>query len=121
MVGSVNVLFDDDFEGAGDGGWTHGTYGDTPNPHDDFQRGTPAGLAGDPSGAASGANAWGNDLGLGGAWNGAYQGGQHDWLRSPARIYPGCDGASPSAVSTASISTVTWSRWRGPACAPPPP
>ena len=83
VVGLVSVLFEDDFEGPDDGGWTHGSFGDTTNDHDDFQRGAPAGKAGDPGQAFSGSNVWGNDLG-GGAWNGAYQNQQHNWLRSPA-------------------------------------
>lgn len=82
IVGSLNVLFEEDFEGPDDGGWTHGTFGDTSNPHDDFQRGAPAGLAGDPGAAFSGAAVFGNDIGQG-VWNGAYQNGQHNWLRSP--------------------------------------
>ncbi len=83
VVGLVDVLFFDDLEGADDRGWTHGSFGDTTNAHDDFQRGAPAGRAGDPSSAVSGAKVWGNDLGQG-AWNGAYQSNQHNWLRTPA-------------------------------------
>ena len=83
VVGLVENIYFDDFESPDDAGWTHGTFGDTPNSHDDFQHGSPAGLAGDPSSAFSGDRAWGNDLGEG-AYNGAYQNQQHNWLRSPA-------------------------------------
>jgi len=82
VVGVVETIFFDDFESPDDAGWTHGTYGDTPNPHDDFQHGSPAGKAGDPSTAASGTRVWGNDLGED-VFNGAYQNQQHNWLRSP--------------------------------------
>ena len=81
-VGVVHVLLADDFEGDDDNGWTHASFGDTSNDHDDFQRGLPQGRGGDPLGAFSGEKAWGNDLGAG-AWNGLYQNNQHDWLRSP--------------------------------------
>jgi hypothetical protein len=54
--------FYDDFEN-GVNGWTHATYGITPNDHDDWQLGIPAGKAGDPDSAASADNCWGTDLG----------------------------------------------------------
>ncbi|HIL50689.1 MAG TPA: hypothetical protein EYG30_00360, partial [Planctomycetes bacterium] len=81
-LGSLTVLFFDDFEGAGDNGWTHNTFGDTPNVQDDWQHGAPFGQAGDPGSAFSGTSVWGNDLGPTG-WNGAYQNDVHNWLRSP--------------------------------------
>ncbi|MDP6368218.1 MAG: hypothetical protein QF615_01315, partial [Planctomycetota bacterium] len=86
-IGQLQVFFADDFETSGDNGWTHASYGDTSNTQDDWQRGTPAGKSGsgwsDPSGAVSGSNAWGNDLGPSG-WNGEYQGSVHSYLRSPS-------------------------------------
>ena len=77
-----------------DEGWTHGTYGDTPNQADDWERAVPAGAGGselgggltgvywiDPSDAVSGDFVWGNDLGLTG--DGQYPNNAHMWLRSP--------------------------------------
>ena len=77
-----------------DAGWTHGSYGDTSNGADDWERGVPAGKQGsvlfgaetvywfDPSAAFSGAFSWGNDLGNG--TDGRYPNNAHMWLRSPA-------------------------------------
>lgn len=79
FVGTKTVVYADDFEGPGDGGWTHGQVAT----QDDWQRGTPAGKAGDPASAVSGQNAWGNDLG-GSGFNGEYQPDVNNWLRSPA-------------------------------------
>ena len=81
VVGNEVTLFTEDFE-SGDGGWTHGTFGDTSNSQDDWQFGTPGGQSGDPGSAASGSNCWGNDLSIGN-FNGAYQDNVHNWLRSP--------------------------------------
>jgi len=81
-IGTLNVLFFDDFETAGDNGWTHNTFGDTSNSQDDWQHGPPNGKAGDPNIAYSGTQCWGNDLGPTG-WNGAYQDNVHNYLRSP--------------------------------------
>jgi hypothetical protein len=80
-VGIVQVLFSDDFEGA-ELGWTHASFLDTPNVQDDWQRGAPNGLSGDPTSAASGTTVWANDLGATG-WNGEYQHEVHSYLRSP--------------------------------------
>ncbi|MDP6409089.1 MAG: hypothetical protein QGI46_06920 [Planctomycetota bacterium] len=74
-------LLSDDFEG-GPAGWTHGSFGDTANDHDDFQQGVPYGKAGDPDAAFSGTFVIGNNLG-GANLNGRYQGNQHNWLRTP--------------------------------------
>ena len=74
-------LLADDFEG-GPAGWTHGSFGDTSNDHDDFQQGVPYGKAGDPAAAFSGSFVIGNNLG-GANLNGRYQGNQHNWLRTP--------------------------------------
>lgn len=81
FVGEVETLYFNDFE-IGDAGWTHNTYGDTSNSHDDFQRGLVYAKGGDPGEAVSGLIVWGNDLGPNG-WNGLYQTNQHNWLRSP--------------------------------------
>ena len=82
-IGTTNVLFADDFESAGDNGWTHGTFGDTSNSQDDWQHGQIFGQSGDPGAAHSGTRVWGNDLG-GSGFNGAYQNFVHNYLRSPA-------------------------------------
>ncbi|MDP6538279.1 MAG: hypothetical protein QF410_01925 [Planctomycetota bacterium] len=74
-------LFGDDLE-SGPAGWTHGSFGDTANDNDDFQRGIPYGKAGDPAAAFSGTFVIGNNLG-GTNLNGRYQGNQHNWLRTP--------------------------------------
>ena len=91
-VGAPIPLWSSDFE-SGIAGWTHGTYGDTPNPADEWQLGDPAGRFGDtaqlgqvihwrdPADAASGVNCWGIDLGNGS--NGNYGTNVHVWLRSP--------------------------------------
>lgn len=82
LVGNVDRIYFNDFEGAGDEGWTHVYGGGTSNDHDDWQRGTPAGKAGDPNGAFSGTKAWGNDIG-GSGWNGEYQSNVNIRLVSP--------------------------------------
>jgi hypothetical protein len=90
IVGTPIVLFSDDFESATDNGWTHGTVGDTSNPEDEWQHGTPLGRSGtsfgvqwtDPGAAASGTRCWGIDLGIGGS-DGAYSPNVHPYLRSP--------------------------------------
>ena len=91
-IGAPETVLTYDFE-SGDQGWTHGTYGDTANPADEWERGDPAGATGsaalpgqilswrDPSVAYSGANCFGVDLGNG--TNGNYSANVHVWLRSP--------------------------------------
>ncbi len=89
-VGHVHVLSFDAFDFAGTGGWTHGTYGDTPNPADDWARATPSGNPGiaggipwtDPPSAASFPWCFGTDLGHG-SNDGAYSADAHMWMRSP--------------------------------------
>jgi hypothetical protein len=89
-VGVPVVVFTDDFESAGDNGWTHGSVGDTSNGQDEWQHGTPLGSSGssfgvqwsDPAAAVSGTRCWGLDLGIGGS-NGAYADNIHAYLRSP--------------------------------------
>jgi hypothetical protein len=92
-IGVLTGDFSDNFETAGDNGWTHATVGDTSNLEDDWQRGTPAGRSGtslgvfwaDPASAASPTRCWANDLGISGASpQGAYGTNVHNYLRSPA-------------------------------------
>ena len=87
-----------------DEGWTHGSYGDTSNGADDWERTTPGGAGGtelgggvngvpwlDPSQAFSGDFSWGNDLGL--IEDGQYPNNAHMFLRSPqidASTWLGC-------------------------------
>ncbi|NOZ60445.1 MAG: DUF2817 domain-containing protein [Calditrichaeota bacterium] len=72
--------FFDDMEKEGRDQWTHHTFGDSPNSHDDWQYGIPGGESGDPGFAHSPQFVWGNDLGSG-SWNGAYQNNQHNYLQ----------------------------------------
>ena len=80
-VGPTTRVFFDDFEGASS--WTHG------GTNDDWELGPPQGMGGtsrgvawvDPWSAYSGANVWGNDLGLAGS-NGAYETNTSNWLQS---------------------------------------
>jgi len=82
VVGIQTVRYLEDFE-SGEGGWTHGTFGDTSNDQDDWQYGVPGGESGDPSVAGGGFRCWGNDLAIGN-FNGAYQNDVHNFLRSPS-------------------------------------
>ncbi|HEV8113507.1 MAG TPA: hypothetical protein VGR31_12095 [Planctomycetota bacterium] len=90
-VGAKHVLRLDHFDESSNLGWTHGTYGDTSNPEDDWQRGASSGKYGvaggiawtDPTHAVSGGACWGNDLGHF-ANTGAYSADVHAWLRSPS-------------------------------------
>lgn len=79
FVGIKNVFYATGFEGTSDGGWTHGQIAT----QDDWQRGAPNGLAGDPPSAYEGTKVWANDLGNSG-WNGEYASSVHNWLKSPA-------------------------------------
>ena len=78
-VGTRITRYFNDFEATSDDGWTHGQNAT----QDDWQRGTPAGKAGDPSFAFSGVQCWSNDLGASG-WNGFYSNDVDNWLLSPA-------------------------------------
>lgn len=78
-VGTIQTVWAADFEGPGDEGWVHAQIAT----QDDWQRGDPAGKAGDPASAFSGASSWGNDIGPDG-YNGAYQPNVDNWLESPA-------------------------------------
>jgi hypothetical protein len=89
-IGLPVTVFTDNFESAGDNGWTHGSVGDTSSNQDEWQHGTPLGKSGtsfgvnwtDPAAAASGTRCWGIDLGIGGS-DGAYSPNVHPYLRSP--------------------------------------
>ncbi|PCH78052.1 MAG: hypothetical protein COB96_05810 [Planctomycetota bacterium] len=88
-VGVIDVVYTNDFEGATNEGWTHGsTWG-----VDDWERGAPQGASGnssrhegtswyDPGAAFSGALCWGNDLGNGS--NGSYPSNSDNWMESPS-------------------------------------
>lgn len=79
-VGTTVALFSDGFEGAGENGWTSGQVA----VQNDWQKGTPQGKGGyDPFAAGAGANARGNDLGIGN-FNGNYASNASNWLESPA-------------------------------------
>ncbi len=81
-TGDVLQVRCDDFEDS-DGGYTHELVdGDDREGADDWTWGTPQGLGGDPSMAASGNKVWGNDLGEG-DYNGEYQAQKHNRLVSP--------------------------------------
>lgn len=82
LVGNVDRIYFNDFEGNTAEGWTHVYGGGTSNDHDDWQRGAPQGKAGDPSSAFSGTKIWGNDLG-GSGFNGEYQSNVNIRLISP--------------------------------------
>jgi hypothetical protein len=91
-IGTLTGTYFDNFETAGDNGWTHATVGDTSNSEDDWQRGVPAGRTGtsfgvfwsDPAAASSPTRCWANDLGISGASPlGAYGTNVHNYLRSP--------------------------------------
>jgi hypothetical protein len=100
-VAQIHVLRLDHFDDSNDLGWTHGTYGDTVNPEDDWQHQSPTGKGGvsggvawsDPPVAFSGGLCWGNDLGHG-ANTGAYSANVHNWLRSPAIDCTGATGTT---------------------------
>ncbi|MBC8369675.1 MAG: M20/M25/M40 family metallo-hydrolase [Planctomycetes bacterium] len=94
-VGLFQSIYFDDFDGSSDNGWTHAQIAT----QDDWQRGTPQGNAGDPSGAYSGAKSWSNDLGNSG-WNGEYAANVHNTLTSPVIDCSGKTGV-----------TMTFARW----------
>ncbi|MFK7929022.1 MAG: MYXO-CTERM sorting domain-containing protein [Myxococcota bacterium] len=90
-VGGVLDVYSNDFE-SDDGGFTSELLdGEVRDGADDWQYGTPNGRGGDPLGAYSGTNAWGNDLGNdidGQAWNGQYQNEKHNRLTTPELAVP---------------------------------
>ena len=85
-VGDVLEVRCEDFEDS-DGGFTSALLDGEPEPGaDDWLWGTPEGIGGDPTQAASGERVWGNDLGGeidGQRYNGQYQDGKHNRLTSP--------------------------------------
>ena len=91
VVGEMTELYFEDFEDD-DGGYTHELeQGEESDGADDWQWGTPVGLAGDPDFTYSGTKAWGNDLG--GEWdgnqfNGEYQNDKVNRLTSPTIEVP---------------------------------
>jgi hypothetical protein len=95
-IGVQRVFFTDNFETAGDNGWTHAVVSN----QDDWQHNVPNGSSGssqgvgwsDPSSAFSGTRIWGNDLGPSG-WNGAYMPNTENFLRSPAIDLSGAVGS----------------------------
>jgi bacillopeptidase F len=76
---SPTIIYNDDFDGPDDNGWTH----DQLATQDDWQRGEPVGDGGDPDTAHTGTNVWGNDLGEG-FYNGVYQPDVINYLQSPS-------------------------------------
>jgi hypothetical protein len=84
-VGELEEIYCTDFE-ANDGSFTHSLIsGEEDEGADDWHWGTPVGMGGDPSFAASGSSVWGNDLGLvidGAQYNGEYQNEKHNRLLS---------------------------------------
>ncbi|MCX8228485.1 MAG: hypothetical protein OTJ44_00850 [Planctomycetota bacterium] len=103
IVGQRVLIYFNDFEGSTDEDWIHAQV----NTQDDWQRGTPQGLAGDPSTAYSGNNVWANDLGLP-TWNGEYQPNVSNYLRSPEID---CTGFSNVRLRFARWLTVEESRY----------
>ena len=83
-VGAVVVLYESDFE-ADDGGFVSELLeGDPDTPGtNDWHWATPQGGGGDPDGAHSGSQAWGNDLQVESNWNGEYQNNVYNRLVSP--------------------------------------
>ena len=90
-VGELTELYFEDFEDD-DGGYRHELVsGEQTDGADDWQWGTPVGLAGDPDFAFSGSKVWGNDLGGewdGNQYNGEYQNDKVNRLTSPAIDVP---------------------------------
>ena len=79
-VGDITSIFADGFEAVGENGWTSVQVA-TQN---DWQKGAPTGAGGyDPSSAATGSSARGNDLGIGN-YNGIYQPNVNNYLQSPS-------------------------------------
>jgi hypothetical protein len=78
FVGTKTPIYATSFEEANDNGWTHAQVAT----QDDWQRGAPTGLGGDPNAAYTGSKVWGNDLG-GPGFNGFYGNNVNNYLRSP--------------------------------------
>jgi choice-of-anchor B domain-containing protein len=101
IVGNMMSLYFNDFEGANNEGWAHGSTAGV----DDFERGTPQGKSGignrhegvrwnDPVNAYSGSKIWANDLGTGND-DGAYNESSNMWLESPSID---CTGAARTTL-----------------------
>ncbi len=84
FVGDLETVACDDLEGSGFA-WEHasGAPGNPGQAPDDWELGTPAGLASDPDHAASGDRVWGTDLGDG--TDGEYRNNTSQFLRLPAQ------------------------------------
>jgi MYXO-CTERM domain-containing protein len=99
-VGPRDILWQSDFE-EDDGGFSHELLsGPDQEGADDWGWGTPGGRSGDPGLAASGDLIWGNDITPEDNWNGAYQPGVHNVLRS-----------GPLSVGSASTVHLQMRRW----------
>ncbi len=82
-VGPLEMILCDDFEQE-DLEWTHELIsGEASEGADDWMRGFPPGIGGDPDEAYSGDYVWGNDLQPETNWNGQYQSNKVNTLRSP--------------------------------------
>jgi hypothetical protein len=76
-VGERTSFHAENFDGATDGGWTHGLVSGA----DDWQRGTPARRQLDPYRTTSDSSCFGNDLGNGS--DGLHAANSDNWLESP--------------------------------------
>ncbi len=76
-VGERTLLYAEHFDGATDGGFTHGSNSGS----DDWERGVPARKLLDPYRTTSGNSCFGNDLGIFG--DGLYSDSSDNWLESP--------------------------------------
>lgn len=85
-VGQLEEIYFTDFEAESDDGWTHELVeGDEAREgSDDWMRGAPKAKGGDPEGAFSGDNAWGNDMTPEDRWDAKYQANITNALVSPA-------------------------------------
>lgn len=95
-VGLQETLYFEDFEGAGDEGWTHQSYYGV----DDWQHDVPEGNGGvvwdDPASAVSGTKIWGTDV----RKDGFYFSDSSSYLRSPS-----------IDTSAAEAATLRFQRW----------
>lgn len=82
LIGLRRIAYFNNFDGAGDEGWTSEYGGGTSNDHNDWQHDSPKGNGGDPGSAFSGTRVWANDVGNSG-WNGLYQSNVNIRLISP--------------------------------------
>ncbi len=90
-VGDLEEVYFQSFEGTAGGYTSELVSGEDVEGADDWQWGTPVGLAGDPDFCFSGDGCWGNDLGgerNGQSWNGEYQNDKVNRLSSPSIEVP---------------------------------